>query len=261
MNVTFNRRTNQATGLNRPAGPFEYSVELPYEITLSKQLQKVVGEKHKKNDQGQMLYKDNVVVSETGEETYDEVTEARKAIAWEDRTVTYKIDGEEVKRIVQQPTKWEELAPVMTDDVLEITAKFPKRLEEFTYLDVLEAKKAAIQENNLRQLVHFDEDFTLDTISDDLSTHAADLGDGIIALHPNGQARTEKIALPAAAEVIQVYTEMQDDITVEVGPTASDFHTVVDGVVTLPAAADAVYIRFTNQAAERRDVFAYGILI
>lgn len=260
-NVLFNRISNQVAGLDRPAFPMEYAVKLPYEITLSKSVKEVQGEKQKTNEEGQLLYKDNPEVDEFGQETYTETTESKRAVAFEEQTFTYVIDGKEVQVKDQVATEWEDLPPVMVPDEVSRTVSFQEAPFEFTYEEVLQAKKEALQAANLRKLVHYDEDFLPGSFSTDLASHAANMGDGILALHPNGQARTEKIALPAAASTFQLYLEAAPGVKVEVGATATSFVEFKDNIAQLPAAEDAVYIRFTNTEEKYRDVFAFGILI
>lgn len=261
-NVIFNRNTHQVTGLNRPAQPGEYSVAFPFVLVLTKIVSEVMGQKQKVNEMGQLLYKDNVVVDEvSGRETYDEVTEVRKAVAFEEVVNKYIIDGEEVEVPGQVPTEWVDLDPVLIDDVVQKSVSFEENPYIFEYVEVLEAKKDALQKANLRKLVHYDEDFNLEGFSTDLVSHAANMGDGILALHPGGSCRTEKIALGSAVKTVQLYLEAAQDVKVEVGATASSFVECKDGVAQLPVAADEVYIRFTNTTDKYRDVFAFGILI
>ncbi|MNC74967.1 hypothetical protein D3C75_1264200 [compost metagenome] len=81
-----------------------------------------------------------------------------------------------------------------------------------------------------------------------------------MALHPGGKCRTTKLQLSKAVQTIQVYLEAQEGVTVEVGATATNLMAIVDGVAELPAAADAVYVRFINTAESYREVYAFGLL-
>ncbi|WP_026678226.1 hypothetical protein [Fictibacillus gelatini] len=259
--VVFNRITHKVAGLNRSAFPLEYAMSLPYEITLSKIVEEVHGKNQKTNAQGLPLYKDNVTVDEFGRETYDEVTEAHKAVAFEEIANTYVIDGKEVDVPAQVPTEWVDLEPVMIDNVVNQTVSFQDDPYAFTYEEVLEAKKASIQANNLRQLVYYDEDFNLESFSTNLASFAANMGDGILAIHPGGQVRNEKIPLGTPAKTIQLYLESAPNIKVEVGATVTSFVEFKDGIAQLSTAADQVYVRFTNTSDKFRDVYAFGILI
>lgn len=250
-NIIFNRSNDKVAGLNRLAFSMEYAVQIPYVITLSKTVTEVQGEKQKVNDQSLLLFLD-------GE---NEVTESKKAVTFEEVEHKYMIDGKEVVVPGQVPTEWEDLQPVMVPNEVYKTVNFQENPFEFTYEEVLEAKKAALQGNNLRKLVHYDEDFNLAGFSTDLASHTANMGDGILALHPNGQCRTEKIQLSTSAQTVQIYLESHPDVRVEVGSTASNFIEVIDGIAVLPQVSDAIYVRFINQSDRFRDVFAFGILV
>jgi hypothetical protein len=260
-NVVFRRADHKVAGLNRPAFLAEYSVLLPYAIVLSKAVASVMGQKQKTNEAGQLLYKYNVVVDEFGQENFDEVTESQKAVAWEEVVNKYVIDGEVVEVPGQVATEYVDLEPVLIDDVVYNSVSFQDNPSIFEYEEVLEAKKAALQKANLRKLVHYDEDFNLEGFSTDLAAHAANMGDGILALHPSGSCRTEKIALGSAVKTVQLYLEAAPDVKVEVGSTANSFVEFKDGVAQLPSAASEVYIRFTNTTDKYRDIFAFGILV
>lgn len=256
-NAVFNRLDHNVVGLNRPAaGPGEYVVELPYEIRLSKPIFTFDGEKQKTNDAGQPIYLDEE----------QEVLEPRKAIDWKEETNTYRVvkeDGttEVVTVTAPVPTEWTEFPPVMVPNEVVSYVTFQEAPSLFGFADVLAAKMESIKANNTRELVHFDEDFPLDNISDDLASHSANMGDGFIALHPQGQCRTVKLPLGKSADIVQIYLEAQPGVSVEVGATASEFVGVVDGIAQLAAPADAVYVRFINTVDRYREVYAFGILV
>lgn len=265
--LIFNRIDHIVTGHNRPALLGEYAVRLPYPITLFKTVTDIQGKKQKTNAEGQLLYKDNVATDELGVETFDEVTEARKPIAWESVGRLNKwVDQEGIPReefvTVQEPTDWADLEPVEVDNIVSSGVAFQDAPNAFTYEELIEAKKASIQAANpARVLAFYDEDYPLENFSDELASHAANMGDGIMALHPNGgSCRTVKLPLGEMATVIQLYLEAQPDVKVEVGATSSSFVEVNDGLATLPAAADEIYVKFTNLADRYRDVYAFGIL-
>jgi hypothetical protein len=257
MNVVFNRQEHNVVGLNRPATEFgEYGVQLPYEIQLTKPVTTIDGERQKTNGAGQQLYLDGDA----------EVSESRKATAWETVTNTYNIvneDGtnEQVTTAAQVPTEWEELPPIMIPNEITTYVSFQDAPALFTYDEILSAKIASIKSNASRDLVYFDEDFPLNKFSEELSSHAANMGDGFIALHPLGSCRTVKLQLGRSADVFQIYLESHPDVKVEVGASASNFVEVVDGIAQLAAPADEVYVRFSNMADRYREVYAFGILV
>ncbi|RAV18843.1 hypothetical protein [Paenibacillus contaminans] len=256
-NVVFNRQDNTVVGLNRPATEFgEYSVQLPYAIELAKPILKIDGERQKTDGAGQPLYLDGD----------DEVPESRKSIAWETVTNTYNVvkdDGSTalVTTTTQVATEWEELPPIMIPNEVTSYVAFAEAPALFTYDEILFAKIASIKANSTRDLVYFDEDFPLDKFSEELSSHAANMGDGFIALHPLGSCRTVKLQLGKSSDVLQIYLESQPDVKVEVGASASNFVEVVNGIAQLAAPANEVYVRFSNLVDRYREVYAFGILV
>lgn len=156
MNVLFNRATQMVVGLNRPARPFEFEVVLEGTPQLSKTIQEVHGQVQKKNDVGQPLYKDNVMVGELGQETFEEVTESRKAISFEDQTFTYRTVDEEgnetpITGTSQVPTAFEDLEPVMVDNVVHGSVSFEANPMHFHHDEVVGAPVKLSIEDELRK--------------------------------------------------------------------------------------------------------------
>ncbi|QWU15666.1 hypothetical protein SAMN04487895_12710 [Paenibacillus sophorae] len=265
--VIFSRQDHAVSGLNRPAGPCEYTLQLPYPITAVKTLQRANGERQKTNGDGQLLYQSNPVPGEDGQETYDEVTTARIPTAWEEVTQEYKLVNEDgsvtpASNTARVPTEWEDLLPIMVPNIEAYQVTFAEQPSLFTYDDLHEAKLVSLEKAspNLR-LVYYDEDFEPASFSSELADHAANLGDGIMAIHPGGTCRTVKLQLGTAADTIQLYLEAQEGIGVEVGATVSGFVPVTGGVAELPEPADALYVRFTNTTDTYKEVYAFGILV
>ncbi|WP_281885706.1 hypothetical protein [Paenibacillus sp. YYML68] len=264
MNAVLSRQDHSLRGLNRPAaGPGEYVVQLPYAIRLAKPVTYIDGEVPKTNDLGQPLYKDNVTVDELGAEAWDEVTERQKPVAWEERTTTYLVDGENVTTTAQIPIEWEERAPVMVPHQVTSYVTFEEAPALFTYDEIVAAKIESIQAvHKGLDLVFYDEDFSLEHFADELQSHKANMGDGIMALHPGGSCRTVKLQLGKATDTIQLYLEAQPAVVVAVGAKSGEpFVDFVDGIAMLPEPADAVYVLFTNTTDRYRDVYAFGLLI
>lgn len=266
-NVLFSRLDNTVTGLDRPAaGPGEFTVQLPYEFHLTKPITHVYGEKQKTNEYGELLYKDNVTLGEDGEEHFDEVTVDRKPTAWEDVTNTYNVVGEggpqELTTTTQVPVAWEELQPVMVPNEITHYITFQETPALFSYDEIHAAKITSIRAANPdRNLVYYDEEFPLENFADELANHAANMGEGIMALHPGGSCRTVKLQLGKTTDKIKLYLEAAPGVVVTVGARASEpFTDFVDGIAQLPEPADAVYVLFTNTTERYRDVYAVGIL-
>ncbi|MEK3943559.1 hypothetical protein [Paenibacillus sp. FSL H3-0310] len=264
--VTFNRMGHTVTGLNRPAGPFEYSLSLPFSVAVTKSIAGVNGEKQKTDEKGQLLYKGSLTVDDSGLETYDEVTTARIATAWKEVSQEYNLVNEDgsttpITNTSQVATAWDDLQPVMVPNIIYNSVSFTEQPSLFTF-DELNAAKCASLEKAYKGklLLYYDEDFSLENFAVDLAEHSANMGDGVITLHPRGKCRTVKLPLGESVEKVQLYLEAQDGITVEVGATAGSLTAVVDGAAKLPSAADAVYIRFTNNTDSYKEVYAFGIL-
>ncbi|MEK5238033.1 hypothetical protein NST99_20275 [Paenibacillus sp. FSL L8-0470] len=265
-NVTFNRQDHTVTGLNRPAGPAEYSLSLPYQITANKQVSRVNGEKQKANEDGQLLYYGKPILGDDGTETVNEVTTARIATAWEEQTQEYTLVNEDgsrtpVSNTAKVATAWEDLEPVMVQNVEPYQVSFTEQPSLFTFDELSAAKRISLNKAyKPLQLIYYDEDFSLDHFSDDLVEHAANMGDGVMAIHPGGKCRTVKLPLGRSTNTIRLYLEAHEGITVEVGAAVSSMIAVVDGIVKMPAAADAVYVRFTNTTESYKEVYAFGLL-
>ncbi|MDH6370539.1 hypothetical protein M2444_002319 [Paenibacillus sp. PastF-3] len=265
-NITFSRTDHTVTGLNRPPGPFEYSLTLPFPITVTKSIAGVNGEKQKIDENGQLLYKGDLTVDDNGLETYNEVTTARIATAWEEVSQDYNLVNEDgsttpITNKAKVAIAWDDLQPVMVPNIIYSAVSFAEQPSLFTF-DELNAAKCASLEKSYKGklLLYYDEDFSLENFAVDLAEHAANMGDGVIALHPRGKCRTVKLPLGESVDKVQLYLEAQDGITVEVGAAVGNLTAVVDGAAQLPSAADAVYIRFTNTTDSYKEVYAFGIL-
>ncbi|KGE17558.1 hypothetical protein [Paenibacillus wynnii] len=265
-NVIFNRQDHTVAGLNRPAGPCEYSLALPFPITAVKTLTWTNGEKQKADENGQLLYKSQPILDENNQETYNEVITARIPTAWEERTQEYSLVNEDGSRTLltnttQVPVEWEELQPAMVSNVEQYQVSFTEQPSLFTYDELQVAKLISIKKAYSGvQLVYYDEDFEPSGFSTDLAEHAANMGDGVLAVHPNGKCRTTKLPLGKIADTIQLYLEAQAGITVEVGATVTGFTEVVQGIAQLPVPTNELYVRFTNTTDSYKEVYAFGIL-
>lgn len=265
-NVIFNRQDHTVTGLNRLAGPCEYALALPFPITAVKTLTRTNGEKQKTNEEGHLLYKSQPILDENGQETYNEVTTARIPTAREERTQEYSLVNEDGSRTplsstAQIATAWEDLQPVTVPNVELYQVSFAEQPSLFTYDEISAAKHASLVKTFPGlQLVFYDEDFNLKHFSNDLVEHAANMGDGVMAIHPGGKCRTTKLPLGKTIEKIHFYLEAQEGIAVEIGSTATNLTAVVDGVAELPVATDVVYVRFINTTESYKEVYAFGLL-
>lgn len=265
-NVVFNRQEDNVTGLNRPAGPFEYSLALPFPILATKQITGVNGEKQKTDENGQPLFKGNLTEDDNGLETYDEVSTDRIVTAWEEKKQEYNLVNEDgstttISNTTQVATEWDDLQPVMVPNVVYRSVSFAEQPSLFSFEELNKVKQASLEKAYKGQLlVYYDEDFDLANFSSELSDHAANMGDGVLALHPGGKCRTRKLPLGQSIEQVRLYLEAQDGIIVEVGATVASYITVIDGIAQLPEPAEELYIRFTNTTESYKEVYAFGLL-
>lgn len=266
-NVVFSLETGQVTGVDRQPLPFEKEIKVPYDLNLTKLVEHGSRKVQKKDEEGHLLYMTNIVTDEEGIlESFDETTEAVEVLETETKTVLNKwkdADGtlNEQEVIVTTPIKTQERLPVLVDEPVYETVLFEDSFMDFTYEEVIEAKVKAINNNNLYDLIHFNEDLAEGTFSLNLSDFKADLGNGVAIIHGGAKLRTEKISLSHPVTSLMVYTEKDSDITVEVGATASSFSPVINGRVVFEEPTNAVYIRFTNNAESKRELHAFGILV
>ena len=272
-NITFNRSTNIVTGLNRPSLPYEYQVNLPFSITLSKSIQVPTNQLiQKTNSENLPLYKDEVTIDEiTGEESYIETTNSQKVTKYESVTNTYKIViGEEMVEQTNEfgeivlvpvpiydeivttseiPIAWDELEPIMIPEVITKTVTFPDQYMEFDYEEVLEAKKLSINNNSLTSLCYYDEDF----LGNDLILSNCSIGDGFISIMPNGSVATPIIQLPKFTTIIELYTESHDGLVFKVNDTL-----VENNRVKLPTQTDKITISVSNPTNKNLELYCLG---
>ena len=214
--ILFNRSSNKITGIDREKLNFEYSVNLPYSITLSKSIQESTGQQiQKTNSENQPLFKDNIQTDEQGIEIFDEVTNPIKIISTQTVTNEYRIAtdqfttettinefGEEeeiqipiyttISTSSEIPLETVELEPVLVEEFITKTYTLENGYMNFDYYEILEAKKLSINNNNLLKIIAFDEDF----LDSDLILDHVSIGDGVLILYPNSSVTTSPIQLP-----------------------------------------------------------------
>ncbi len=239
-NVTYDRATGVITGVDRQPLPFEGEIKLPFDISPIKTVWNDTGLKvQKKNELDQLLYLDNVEVD--GNDNLISATEV---------TYGYKeVDGNLV-----------ELPPASEPLLQPATYKLQENTFVFNTEDVVNAKKNAINKNNFRKLDFYSEDLVeVDFTAD--ATQDASMGIGFIAINPGGQVTTQAISLAKAVDTIETYLEAQEGIEMLVSSDNVKFIKVTVGSISFNAAADKVYVRFTNTADTRRELYAFGILV
>lgn len=167
-NIVYDLFTGYIKGIDREPLVAEFSIDLPFPINLFKVVEEKTGNMVQKvNDDGELLFKDDVMVDEiTGEESWVEVTNSCKVTGYETVTNTYRVVvGEEVGEEVDEfgeivevvlpiyqeitttgeiPIEWEDLEPVMFDEVVNKTYSLEQNPFLFTKDEVLLAKEQSI---------------------------------------------------------------------------------------------------------------------
>jgi len=280
--ILFNRSSNKITGIDREKLNFEYSVNLPYSITLSKSIQESTGQQiQKTNSENQPLFKDNIQTDEQGIEIFDEVTNPIKIISTQTVTNEYRIAtdqfttettinefGEEeeiqipiyttISTSSEIPLETVELEPVLVEEFITKTYTLENGYMNFDYYEILEAKKLSINNNNLLKIIAFDEDF----LDSDLILDHVSIGDGVLILYPNSSVTTSPIQLPKSTNMFQIYLESQPDIIISIsgdnGLTFTDFDSKNKAKLITPT--DNVIVKFKNKAINNREIYCYALL-
>jgi len=276
--ILFDRISNKITGIDREKLNFEYSVLIPYPITLSKSIQCPTNQQIQKLDQdSNPLFKDNIQIdSETGTETFDEVTNPTKVISTQTVTNEYRIAtdqyttettinefGEEeeiqipiyttISTSSEIPLETVELEPVLVGEFVNKTYTLENGYMNFDYYEVLEAKKQAINNNSLTSLIFFDEDF----INNDLILSNCSIGDGILIIHPQGSVATPILSLTKSTNIIEIYQESQNSGLIFY---INDVE-VINSRVKLSNYTDKITIKVVNPTNKNLELYCLGGLI
>lgn len=208
--------------------------------------------------------------SETTTISPDTTTTESAETAPEEPQVTERVievteAGVVVERVVQIPVEFEDLPPVLIEEPVYKTVRFEDDPTLFTYDEVVEAKKRAIDENSLNTLVYYSERLSSEEFDFTDPNHSADMGVGVVTLHGSGQCRTKMINLGQPAQRLEVYLEADPDVSVEVlidpeGTTVVPVD-LSSGIAVLPNPTDTIALRFINNSDRRREIHAFGILI
>jgi hypothetical protein len=261
LKILINRQTDKVVGVNIPPTPFTIALEIPDDLQVTKVVEYQDGTKHKKNDQDQPLYKDNVVVDpETQEETYDEVTEKSKAVEWEDKDIVEKHVGDdgtitEVDRVIQVPTKFEELDPVIVPNMLHKSVRLKEEPTEFTLDEILNAKYLEVLNQTEMDYILADIFLSEDDIDLKDESHKANTGKAIVQILPQGQVKTKNIQLASATDTFKLL-ELNVDDGIEIYIAGKKF---VDGIVDLSTPIESCTIKFLNTTDKPKMAFSYAI--
>lgn len=274
QNIVFDRHNLKCKGLDRFPLPYEFSIYLPYPILSSKKIsEQTSNQVQKTNLEGNLLYKDNIQVNEFGLETFHEVIYSEKVIKTEIVVNQYKIVtenfiletitnelGEEqeiqipiyttIETTSEIPIEYEQLQPIMINEVISKTYIFPDNYLIFDYNSIIEAKKQAINNNNLLSLCFYDEDF----LGNDLVLSGCSIGDGILILHPQGFITTPIITLTKFTSIIGIYQESQN--------SGLEFYIndipVIDGRIKLSTNVNEIIIKVSNPTNKNLELYCLG---
>lgn len=254
-NVIFTADNLEVVGVNRSVLPFQVSVDIPTGFNPSKLVQVEAGIHHKRDELGRKLFLD-------GEE---EVPFDSKVVEFEEIETTRTIILENGDKVTQEvtdrmPLRFEQLKPIYVPYYTNTLVSLRENPTVFTYSDIIEAKQEVLAEQYSKRFIYFNEDMAEESFSTSLASFTADLGLGIAILHGRGQLRTNKIPLPTGTTHIEIYAEVQKDVDVEFGFTASEF-VKAEGEIEVPSGAKDVYIRFINKCTHKREIKAFGILV
>ena len=281
-NIVFDRQSRLIRGIDRETLPFERSIQLPFPITLSKQISIPTNQLiQKTNSEGLPLYKENISINpETNEESYTETLSPQTPTEFETQINTYKIIiGETTEEQINEfgetilisipiyetitntsqiPISFQENPPILIPEIIIRTVSIENEYMEFSAEEVTLAKQNAINNANLLKLKAFDEEveisnFELQNVSS---------GNGLIILHNLGVITSNPIPLDKLTNMFQIYIESQPDITISIsgdnGLTFTDFDS--KGKTKLITPTDKVIVKFKNTAINNREIYCYALL-
>lgn len=217
-------------------GMIEGYINLFENFNMTKIIQKQQGEKQKVDEQGNLLYKTNVIVDEIGVETYDETTEAKTLV---------ELDGD---------ARWIDNPSIMIPNIVSINISFAERPSEFTIEEVITQKYTQITEELGYSYALADCFITAEDLDLEVVGHSADTGTKIVSIHPLGFCQTKPLALDALAKTFLVYVEADSNIEVSINGVAA-----VNNVVTLPDIVDEIVVKFIETEGRRGEVQAYAL--
>jgi hypothetical protein len=264
MKILIDSFTGKVAGVNNTPAPSQYEISLPDNFSLTKTIEVTEGEKQKVNEQGQKLYKTNVIASEAGEETFEETAEEKTATKFEERQVTNKWtdeEGVEYSETVtaQVPVEWLYNQPVMLPNVIQKVVTFAENPYEFDASEVAGKKFELITGELGFTYCYADEFLTEEDLDLEAPDHSANTGTKVLELLPNGQCQTAPITLDKEAQDFILYLEADPTIEVQISDDDITFVPFANSLATLATPTSEVILRFKNLEAKKAKVEAYGI--
>jgi hypothetical protein len=145
--------------------------------------------------------------------------------------------------------------PIMVDEIITKTITLQDSPFDFSYEEILEAKKQSINNNNILKLIHFDEDF----LQSNIQLTNISIADGILIFHKDAEAKQE-ITLPNSTSTFEIYTEIQPDLEITLSTDGINYLTFEKNAITLENLTDKVYLKIKNNASSNRELYCIGLL-
>ena len=257
MNINIDRITGRVTPLQ---SPLTYTIDVVDSFLLSKAVEVTEGTKQKTNEQGQLLYKTDIIVVDEVGETWIETTESKKPTKFERYEKTITVTDEEGNQnsqivTVKIPVEFEDLDPVMIDNIILKVVNIKDNPEEFTAQEVLEAKyldilNASNKSNIIADIFLNESDIDLNDIN-----HSANTGVAMLELLPHGQAKTKSISLEIASKDFELL-EFDAPKTVDIYISGQR---VENGKVSLANTVSTCTIKFVNTSNKKAIIKGYAI--
>jgi len=286
QNVVFDRISRQIKRINTEETlPFERSIQLPFPITLSKQISIPTNQLiQKTNSEGLPLYKENITINpETNEESYTETLSHQTPTQFETQTIEYKIATDQfttelvdeiqpdgsvlqievqipiyttITNTIQFPTSFQENLPILIPEIIIRTVFLENEYLHFTAYEVTDAKIRSITANSLTPVVYFNEEMSVDGF--DLINCSS--GNGFLIMHKNSETITHIIQLFTTTDTVRIYIESQPDIEVYGSLDNNNFIKMYKNRIKFDTPTTSVNIKLVNTSINNREVYCLGVL-
>lgn len=264
MNIAVDRQTNKVVGIDIMQNPLNIVIKVPSDFELGKIVKRVDRmnpEIQKRDENGNLLYKD-IKAYENGKETFEEryYEGGKKPIKFKNVERIFKYVDQagkkhEETREIEVPTEFEELEPVMIENLKDEFVTLKQEPTKFTLEEVLEQKYLNLLNESQYDFVLADmflEESDLD-ITD--SKHAANTGKGIVEILPNGQVKTKSIKLDTPSKEFCLLDFQRDD-EVEMYLAGKKFDS---NKITFKEPIESLTIKFINNSNKPRRAFSYAV--
>lgn len=265
--VIIDKLTGIVQGLDTKADHDSYIIEVPKHFNLEKKIERIDSKtpsRIKRDDQGQILYKDEVKVV-NGEEVYKEVHYNRgmKPIKYETKSITERVTkivrGKpvvlEYSKEVEIPVEFETLEPVTVINYEEVIVSIEESPESFSLNEVMVEKyrdyliSEPLYDNILGDYFFNESDIDLESSSN------ISLGFGALNLETNGHVKTNPIKLSSKVRRFKVLEMIATDVSkLDISINGS---TLMGDVIILPELTDTIVLSFRNTASHENIIESY----